>query len=162
MREAGKSWRKPSVRLYVQPTTLHGKLGNGSLMLASPLALRLDSILLSGASLNDVLKSTPPLFDRRIWTIRTSLKAQFSFAFHLSANRTWCSGEDKQCLSPLNAETSRQKRLACGRAGRHVGREGDIKGFMLSGRRRCRQMDMQEELKKKKKVYLLYMCKHSP
>lgn len=99
----------------------------------------LDDILPNWALLIDVLKSTPwecslpaIIWQEDLDNQDKSLKAQFSFAFHLSANGTWCSGEDKQCLSPRSKrETSRQKRLACGQTGmwtdRHVGRQADRK-----------------------------------
>lgn len=118
------------------------------------ISVRLDGILLNCALLIDVLKSTPrecqPVFPATVWqkdldNQDKSLKAQFSFAFHLSGNKTWCSGEDKQCLSLLNTETSRQKRLACGQTGmwaeKQTERHVDIKGRILSDRQARRPTD---------------------
>lgn len=121
------------------------------------ISARLDGILPNCALLIDVLKSTPrecqPVVPATIWqkdldNQDKSLKAQFSFAFHLSANRTWRSGEDKQCLSLLNSETSRQKRMACGQTGmwadKQTERHVDIKGRRpkLSERKAWRQVDI--------------------
>lgn len=102
------------------------------LMFVPPLSAHLDGILPRCTLLIDVLKSThrecQPVVPATAWqkdldNQDKSLKAQFSFAFHLTANRTWRSGEDKQRLSLLNSETSRQKRLACGQTGMWADKE---------------------------------------
>lgn len=76
-----------------------------------------------------VKKCSLPPDDRRIWTIGTrSLKAQFSFAFHLSANRTWCFfgriNNACRCSTQRQADKGdwHVDRQACGK-GREAGRK---------------------------------------